>query len=375
MKILELAMYDANFFGSFGDSLLTLGKELKKNNDQMLVCFPEERNWMKIFKKEKIPVEIIPMRYPVNIKGIIKLLNLVNKYQIEIIHTNFGIESRVAGAIIRLISPLHPKLVWHWRGGPSRPNLFKKIVGSMLYKILDIVLVNVHIPNSDLIKEQLISYGIVTPKKVKVIYNGINASRFEPLKVKSAREELKIGTHEFVVGNIRNFRTRVNHKIIIDTAKLVLSKKDNVKFLLVGDGPNRKDIENYASSLGLLDKIIFTGIQEDVEKVYASCDLTLVSYEPWCGETVCNAVYESLCMEKSVVMPEVGSISYIFKEGEGVFMVPLEAKDMARKILELISNPEAIIEAGKMGREAVLKRFTTNLWAQEMRAVFRRLED
>ena len=375
MKILELAMYDANFFGSFGDSLLALGKELKKNNDQMLVCFPEERNWMKIFKKEKIPVEIIPMSYPVNIKGIIKLLNLVNKYQIEIIHTNFGIESRVAGAIIRLISPLHPKLVWHWRGGPSRPNLFKKIVGSMLYKILDIVLVNVHIPNSDLIKEQLISYGIVTRKKVKVIYNGINASRFEPLKVKSAREELKIGTHEFVVGNIRNFRTRVNHKIIIDTAKLVLSKKDNVRFLLVGDGPTRKNVESYASSLGLLDKIIFTGIQEDVEKVYASCDLTLVSYEPWCGETVCNAVYESLCMEKSVVMPEVGSISYIFKEGEGVFMVPLEAKEMARKILELISNPEAIIEAGKMGRKAVLKRFTTNLWAQEMRAVFRRLED
>lgn len=370
MQILELAMFNANFLGSFGDSLLTLGRELKKNNDQMIVCFPEERNWMRIFRGEDIPVEIVPMSYPVNVKGIIKLFNLVNKYRAEVIHTNFGIESRIAGAIIRLISPLHPKVVWHWRGGPSRPNVFKKVIGSAIYKILDVALVNVHIPNSDLIKEQLLSYGIVTPEKVKVIYNGINASRFNPLKVKNARAELKIESHEFVIGNVRNFRSRVNHKIIIDTARIVLSKKDNIKFLLVGDGPTRKDIENYASSLGLKNKIIFTGIQENVERIYASCDLTVVSYEPWCGETVCNAVYESLCMEKPVVLPDIGSISHILNEGEGVFMVRPEPEEMARKILELINTPEAIIKAGKMGRGAVLKRFTTSLWAQEMRSVF-----
>ena len=363
-------MYNADFLGSFGDSILTLGRELKRNGNQMIACFPEKHEWMKIFQEEGIPVEIVSMSYPVNIKGIIKLFNLVNKYQVEVIHTNFGIESRIAGAVIRLISPLHPRLVWHWRGGPSRPNLFKKVMGSAIYKILDVTLVDAHLPNSDLIREQLISYGIVTPKKVRVIYNGINASRFNPLKVKSARAELGIGSHEFVIGNVRNFRSRVNHKIIIDTARIVLSKKDNVKFLLVGDGPTKKDIENYASSLGLKDKVIFTGIQENVEKVYASCDLTIVSYEPWCGETVCNAVYESLCMEKPVVLPDIGSISYIFKEGEGVFMVPPEPEKMAKKILELISDPEAIIKAGKMGRKAVLKNFTTSLWAQQMRSVF-----
>ncbi len=363
-------MYNPNFWGSFGDSILALGRELKKNGDQMIVCFPEKRNWMKFFKEEKIPVELVPITYPVNIKGIMKLFNLVNKYQVDVIHTHFGIESRLAGAIVRLISPLHPKVVWHWRGGPRRPNLFKKIVGSAIYRILDITLVDAHLPNSDLIKEQLLSYGIVTPKKVKVIYNGINENRFNPLKVKSIRAELGIGSHEFIVGNIRNFRTCVNHKIIIDTAKFVLSKKDNVKFLLVGDGPTRKDIEEYSSSLRLKDKIIFTGILQDVEKIYASCDLTIVSYEPWCGESICNAVYESLCMGKPVVLPNIGSTSRVFREGEGVFMVQPKPEDISEKILELINHPQTIIKAGKRGRETILKRFTTSSWAHEVRAVF-----
>lgn len=369
MRILELAMFNANFLGSFGDSLLTLGKELKKNNDQMIVCFPEERDWMRAFKKEDIPVEIVPMSYPVNIKGIIKLFDLVNKYRVEVIHTNFGIESRIAGAIIKFISPLHPNLVWHWRGGPSRPNLLKKVIGSAIYKMLDIMLVDIHIPNSDLIREQLISYGIVTPKKVKVIYNGINIDKFNPSQVQNARNELSIESDEFVIGNVCNYRPEENHKIIIDTAKIVCSKEKDIRFLMVGDGSTREAIESYAKELNLKDKVIFTGLRTDVEKMYASCDLTIISHER-CGENLANTVLESMAMEKPVVVSNVGSIGKVFDEGEGVFMVPPEPEEMARKILELISTPDAIIKAGKMGREAVLKRFTTNLWAQEMRSVF-----
>lgn len=370
MNILELAMYNADFLGSFGESILALGKELKQRDIRMIVVLPKLKDWCQLFKEEGFIVEIIPMGYPIDIKGTIKLLNLVAKYQVEIIHTHFGLEYSLAAAIVHLISPLHPHLVWHWRGGPARPNLVKKVVGTSMYKFLD-ALVRVHIPNSDLIKEQLIQYKIVTPSKVIVIYNGINPDRFKPREVLSLRNELGIGFNELIIGNIRNFRSRVHHKLVIDTAKLVISKNKNVRFILVGDGPTRKEMEKYADTIGIRRKIIFTGIVQEVEKVYASCNLTIVSYEPWCGESICNAVYESLCMEKIVVMPNIGSTPYVFKENDGVFIAPPNPEAMAEKVIELLNKDlHTLNEYGKNGRQKVLEQFTTEKWAKRIANIY-----
>ena len=86
------------------------------------------------------------------------------------------------------------------------------------------------------------------------------------------RKELNI-ENKFVVGHVGRFHPQKNHDFIIDIFKELNEKRKNSVLLLVGDGELRQSIENKVKELNLLDKVIFTGVRDDIPELLQSMDV------------------------------------------------------------------------------------------------------
>lgn len=110
-----------------------------------------------------------------------------------------------------------------------------------------------------------------------VINNAIDTSRYVySFETASAiRETLGINSGDFVVGHVGRFDPPKNHEFIVDVFYKLCSIKDNAKLVLVGEGSLRPKIEEKVKSLGIDDKVIFTGLRSDVADILQAMDVFL----------------------------------------------------------------------------------------------------
>ncbi|MDD2889367.1 MAG: glycosyltransferase [bacterium] len=385
--ILNLALYSPDFSSNFGESLLKLGKELKLCKGKLVVCFPEFKDWMNIFKINDIPVEIVPIRRVFDFNAIKLVVKLVKKYNTAIIHTHFGIETQVIACISKWLckrntgEPLAQKIVWHWRN-PIRTEIIsddakgikkiileiKKLSGNLFYRFLDRHFVTTNIVISSSIKSMLLKRKLIPECKIEVIPNGIDLESYNVDNVEDIRKSFSISRDTILIGNISNFRPQKDHFTFLEAVKIILEKHPKSMFILVGDGPNRLKAEKYADSLGIRKNLIFTGVQGDIKPFIKACNFTVLSsfYEGF-GNVIC----ESMALERPVIATNVGGITDIIVDNENGFLVPLKSPEiMAEKMVRLITYPEEVEHFGKNGRRLIEKRFTIQIWTQSIISLY-----
>ena len=109
----------------------------------------------------------------------------------------------------------------------------------------------------------------------QVLPNSIdtNLYRFSPGLRDKTRSELKIAPNAFVIGHVGRFCKVKNHTMLLNIFTEIHEIKPQSKLLLVGDGPLRKEIEQKAAQLGLMDAVLFTGIRSDVAAILQAMDI------------------------------------------------------------------------------------------------------
>lgn len=116
---------------------------------------------------------------------------------------------------------------------------------------------------------------------VTILPNGCEpeAFRFSEEARSLARTELKIDSNEIVYGIVARMSQEKNHKFLIDVLPEVLKIKEEVKLLIVGGGPLRDELEEYARKKGVFKNIIFAGRRPDLLNMLCTMDVfTLPSY-------------------------------------------------------------------------------------------------
>lgn len=111
----------------------------------------------------------------------------------------------------------------------------------------------------------------------EVLNNPIDLSRFQKSNrsVQSIRASLGLSENDFIIGHVGRFMDQKNHDFLIDIFNELLKKRPNAKLLLVGDGPLKDHIENKSKTLGIYDKIRFTGLRSDVSDLLGIIDVFL----------------------------------------------------------------------------------------------------
>jgi len=104
--------------------------------------------------------------------------------------------------------------------------------------------------------------------RFRVLPYGIDLRPFvEPAIREEIRRELGIPLTSAVVGHVGRFDPQKNHRFLLEIARAVLTKRPDVDFLLIGDGPLRSEMETRVRQMGLSHKIHFAGIRTDVPRL------------------------------------------------------------------------------------------------------------
>lgn len=179
---------------------------------------------------------------------------------------------------------------------------------------------------------------LIEPKNNLItIYNFIDENKYRPVDPGTLKSDLGIGQDEKVIIHISNFRKIKRIPDIIISFKKVLKEID-ARLLLVGDGPERIEMEELVSEFGLQDKVTFTGKRDDLPELLAISDLMFHLSEK---EAFGLVLLEALACGLPSIATDAGGIPEVIEDGVNGFIVQIGDTDMAaEKALLVLKNDE-----------------------------------
>jgi len=209
---------------------------------------------------------------------------------------------------------------------------------------------------SEALRQELILKEGVDPGRVVTIYNGI-----EPVPVRLPRGRRQalagLGLPPFgqVVGTIARLAPQKGVDCFLKAAAMLI-RDYQVNFVIVGDGPLRRRLEAEAVSLGLENRVVFTGEREDVPAILPVFDIFVLTS---LTEGFPLAILEALAAARPVIATRVGGIPEVIVDNyTGLLVKPGDPAGLALAIAELLSDREKAVTLGRTGQARVKEKFT-----------------
>lgn len=155
-------------------------------------------------------------------------------------------------------------------GGGLKSKVAHKIGGALYSKY-----VNVRFAPSDLAAKYTFGKKAYESGSITILHNAIDLKEYgysEKMR-RFIREEFKISDDMTVIGHIGRFMAQKNHGFLLEIFSKYTEKNEKSTLMLVGSGELESVIKERASSLGILDKIIFTGVRSDVPALLSAMDV------------------------------------------------------------------------------------------------------
>jgi glycosyltransferase involved in cell wall biosynthesis len=208
--------------------------------------------------------------------------------------------------------------------------------------------------------------------KVHLIPNGVDTQRFNPnLDGSDIKKRLGIEGRK-VIFTLRHHEPTYGLEYLIRAAPIV-TKEEDVVFVIGGDGPLISYHKRLATDLGVKGKMIFTGKipRSETPYYYAMSDIVVV---PSLQEAFGLVVSEAMSSGKPVIGTKVGGIPDQIIDGYNGFLVqPKKPEEIAEKILWLINNPNEARRMGMNGRKIVEEKFDINKRIEKIISLYERL--
>jgi glycosyltransferase involved in cell wall biosynthesis len=222
-------------------------------------------------------------------------------------------------------------------------------------------------------QREITALGVGRPEQFVQVPLGLDLSAFLAAEKHSGelRKELAIPQDAPLAAIVARLVPIKNHAVFLRAAKLVCGSLPAARFLIVGDGPERRGLEALTEQLGLKGRVIFLGFRDDLPRIYADCDATVLSSD---NEGMPVALIESLAAATPAVATDVGETREVIRDGESGFVVPpSDPEALAAALLELLRSPERAKQMGLAGRRHVYPRFSIERLAADTAGLFRSL--
>lgn len=189
-------------------------------------------------------------------------------------------------------------------------------------------------------------------RDIRVVYNFIDFERFR----KTNKEHFKkiiAPEGERILAHTSNFRKVKRVDDVIKIFKQVHGQVPS-KLLMIGDGPERQNVERLSRELGLAHEVRFLGKQDAIEELLAICDLFLMPSE---NESFGLAALEAMACEVPIISSNIGGLPEVNIHGvTGFLSCPGDVDEMAGYAIQLLSN-EDMLQTFRDNALAQAKRF------------------
>jgi len=191
-----------------------------------------------------------------------------------------------------------------------------------------------------------------------VIHNGYNFNRIDNISDPAVtKRHFSIGNNVYVVGMVARFEKNKDHKTFLEAAEIVLKKRNDVVFVLVGDGTLLNYFrEKYEKKY--VNKIYFLGSQLNVENIINIFDIGVLATNT---EGISNSIMEYMALKKPVIATEGGGTNEIIVNNDNGFLIPHgNVSILAEKIIYLLNDSNVRLSMGDHGKDLILKKFNIN---------------
>lgn len=361
MKTILFVSNFGTFLGGGEVSLYELIRTLDSSQFRCVVVFPEKGEFYSQVESLGIPVQVAKMP---SLKGsglfslpssVRRFLALIRQRDVEIIHAN-GPRCMIYAGLVGRLARL--PVIWHVRVMDKDP-ILDPFLAMLATKI---------IANSRAVSEKfrLPSFS----RKVCVVHNGVDLSQFSSnLEGDRIRQELSIDGEEKVVTIIGRLDEWKGHRFFLEAAQKVLTHLHAIKFLVVGDGVLRSELETLSRELGIVNNVIFCGHRTDIPEILAGSNI-LVSAS--LAEHFGRVIIEAMAMARPVVGTRAGGVPEIVIDGEtGILVEPTNSEELARAICSLLTDPERAREMGFAGLNRVRDCFSIEKHTREIEEIYK----
>lgn len=191
---------------------------------------------------------------------------------------------------------------------------------------------------------------------IRLIYNGVDMTRFKGQAPGLLRKELGLPREACVLAMIANLDPVKDHMTVIKCLQTLHGSGKHMHLILAGNGPLRTELEHAAIAAGLNAYVHFLGLRADVPAILADADIFLLSS---LTEGLSNALLEAMAGGKPVVATRVGGNPEVIVDGVTGFLVPVgDSAAMGAAILRLSESPGLRAAMGAAGRERVASHFS-----------------
>jgi glycosyltransferase involved in cell wall biosynthesis len=328
---------------------LELAKALDRNRFKISICglwnysTPQELECIHEFMAMDIPADSMthwderhPYHSMLNAVRGLRVAQLTNPADIVNAHSEFA---DVAILSLwnshhrpKLIRTMHHSLQIEWIDRPFRRIMFSNLLLPLLCDL------EIGVSQELVIQLDQRPIARLAGRKAYWVNNAIDLERFKStsMNVIKKRNNLGISSDTFVVGTIGRLVELKGYSHLLDAASLVLSKKSNVVFLIVGDGELSKELKERAAHKGISSHVIFTGGRSDVEELLACMDLFISSSY---SEALPTVILESMAAGIPIVATDIpGTRNLIQDKQNGWLVPPRDAASLAQTILNAIED-------------------------------------
>ncbi|AVX20450.1 Glycosyltransferase involved in cell wall bisynthesis [Carboxydocella sporoproducens DSM 16521] len=210
----------------------------------------------------------------------------------------------------------------------------------MVYKVLERVLAGrttAYIAVSRAIARELEQLG-ARREQIHIIYNGIDTSFFSrfPFTPSQARAALGISQEAKIIGSVARFAPQKGLNYFVEMAELMAREREDLLFLLVGDGPLKPQLEEQVKISGLSKRFVFTGHVEDIRPYLRAIDVFVL---PSLSEGMGISLLEAAAAGLPMVATNAGGIPEVITDGREGWLVPVaDSRALAAKVGWVLDN-------------------------------------
>ena len=306
----------------------------------------------------------------VSARSALRLLWVIKRYGIGLVHAHgrkAGFHGRLASVLARtpVIYSFHG--LHHQKHGVLFRTLYVGIEKALRRHTARVI----NVSCSE--RRECLALGLSDARRSLVIPNGIDWQALDAITVdvEKLRADLGFAPDDLIIGHVGKFDVQKAQDDLAAAIPWVLGRCPQAKFLFVGEGALRPQIERQVVRLGVAGRVVFAGFRQDVAALLQMMDV-LALPSRWEGLSL--VLLEAMACRKPVVATRATGNVDVVVDGVTGFLVPVGAPQaLAERIVALSQDAKLRAEYGQKGRERVEHDFSLDAMVVRTSAVYQEL--
>jgi len=362
MKILYLTT-DSRVGGA-EKNIITLVTHLNKDKyESRVVALLSGGELIERLRGCGIKVECLGMRSKFDLRVCFRLYRLIKDNKIDILHTylfHANILGRIVGRLARV-----PVIISSIR-----------VMERRRYHLWIDWLTNWMVDRETCVCEAVTKFAIekgnIRAEKLMTIPNVIDAQQYDlNIDLEKKKRELGVEANYPILGVVARLDEQKGHIYLLRAMPRIMEEYPAAALLVIGDGPLRKNLENFCSKLEITKQVKFLGVRDDIKDIMALIDVFIL---PSLWEGMPNVLLEAMALKRPIVATRVGGVEELIEDKKsGILVAPADEKSLAEAIVHILASPDRGKVLGELAKKEVERRFTVEAMLRKIEGLYKEL--